>query len=269
MAKRSPTMAVTAALRPRYGLGRYWEATQEPLYSLLFLLPLVATYEFSAMMLRARDAAEADLVAYQMLHGVLSWVGGSSVWLPGILLLVTLLVWHVWTRRDWHIHLVYLPLMLLESLILTVPLFVIGFVVGRIGLAALVAETSGLGNEIVQKLGAGLFEELVFRLYLIGGLLLLLRKGLAIGKFGATTLAVGFAALLFTACHFEPIGNLPWAWERFAAFLLDGVYLSLVFVGRGLGVVTGSHAAYNLLLVFVNGGNGTVVHPISGTSPLG
>ena len=43
MAKTGEGSSPREKPRPRYGLARYWEAAQEPLYSLLFLLPFVAT----------------------------------------------------------------------------------------------------------------------------------------------------------------------------------------------------------------------------------
>ncbi len=240
-----PAPSTSKPSRPRFGFARYWEATQEPLYCLLLLLPLVATYEFSAMMLRPVPNAESPLVAHLLLHRFLSWFGGTSVWLPGLVLLGALLAWHVATRNAWRVHLVYFPIMVLESLLLTVPLFVIG----RLEMAAV--RQAGLGDRVVLALGAGIFEELVFRLCLIGALLLFFRDALNVRKSAAAVFAISIAALLFALCHFKPIGNIDWAWLPFTKLLLDGVYLSFVFVGRGLGIATSCHAAYNIMLAFL------------------
>lgn len=234
--------------RPHYGWSRYWEATQEPLYSLLFLLPLVVVYEFLAMMLRPTPDSESPLVAHALLHTLFSWVGARSVWLPGLALVITLFVWHILSRHRWQIHLIYLPLMLVESILLTIPLFVIA----RLVLAGTTAPSDGLPDQVVLALGAGIFEELLFRLYLITLLLLLFRDALRIPRGVATGLAIGLSALAFAACHFEPVGEFAWNMTAFVPYLIDGVYLALVFVGRGLGVATGCHVAYNLLLVLRN-----------------
>jgi hypothetical protein len=246
MSSVRPSDRDTAAPRPvHYGLARYWHATQEPLYCLLFLLPLVITYEFSAMMVRRGGGADSSLVAQWVLSRLLGWFGATGTWLPALALVLTLLVWHLLVRAKWHVHPVYFLLMLVESAVLTLPLFVLG----RLFLAAGGAEGVGLPVQLVEKLGAGIFEELVFRLYLITALLFVTRDLLRWPRGLANGVTVAVAAALFALAHFDPVGRMPWDVTLFAAYLVDGVYLSLVFIGRGLGICTGCHAAYNLTLV--------------------
>src|SRR5256885_11094080 len=81
----------------------YWESTQEPLYSLIFLLPFIATYEVGAILLRPFLAPQRQLVAKRLIEGLLGWFGASAVWLPGAALLATLLAWHIFSRRKWQV----------------------------------------------------------------------------------------------------------------------------------------------------------------------
>jgi membrane protease YdiL (CAAX protease family) len=64
-------------------------------------------------------------------------------------------------------------------------------------------------------------------------------------------LVIGSAAAIFALCHVRPVGAEPFAWPTFLMRLAAGVYLSLIFIARGLGVATGCHAAYNLILLFM------------------
>ena len=270
--------------RPQYGLARYWEATQEPLYCLLFLLPLVVAYEFGALMIRTTSGG-SRLLADWLLQRALALFGASPAWLPGLALLLTLLVWHVLSGRRWRVHLVYFPLMLIESVALTVPLYVatqlamqatasmqavLGVSAALVAQAALAAPSaltaqtalatpSGawlsdpvVQSKVVHGLGAGVFEELLFRLYLITGLEFVLRDALRLARPYAVAIAILLASCAFAAAHFLPIGGLEWQWTAAVTKLLGGLYLSLVFVGRGLGVATGCHAAFNLSLLFLN-----------------
>jgi hypothetical protein len=222
---------------------QYVEETRRPLYCLLFLFPLVATYEFGALILRPTTWPGRQLVAHSLILKMLGWLGGSGFWLPAIVLLLTLLIWHVLERHPWRIHGWVLPLMAIESVLLTAPLFVLGQVI----LTATAPAQGDLREPIVLALGAGVYEELVFRLYQIAALTLLLENVLRTPRRVCRPLVIVISAIVFALCHFEPIGSAPYSWRHFTLLVLGGAYLALVFVGRGLGVAAGCHAAKNLI----------------------
>ena len=225
---------------------QYDQASQQPLYCLLFLLPVVATHEFGMLLLRPSLWPERQLVAFSLIQRLLSWIGASGSWLPAAVLLLTLLIWHLLRRHPWRIYGWVFPLMILESLLLTVPLFAMGQVMMQANTAPAVPVLN-MREQIVLALGAGIYEELVFRLYLIGGLLHLLKNGLRLPKKISNSVAIALSALLFAGCHFSPIGGEPFAWQHFLMLVLAGAYLALIFLRRGLGVVTGCHVAFNLI----------------------
>ena len=223
---------------------QYDQASQQPLYCLLFLFPLVATHEFGTLLLQPALWPERQLVAFSLIQRLLSWIGASGSWLPAAALLLTLLIWHLLRRHPWRIHGWVFPLMILESLLLTVPLFALGRVMMQAGTAP---DSLNLREQIILALGAGIYEELVFRLYLIVGLLRLLESGLRLPKKISNPVAIALSALVFAVCHFSPIGGEPFAWQHFLMLVLAGAYLALIFLRRGLGVVTGCHVAFNLI----------------------
>jgi membrane protease YdiL (CAAX protease family) len=104
-----------------------------------------------------------------------------------------------------------------------------------------------LREQIVLALGAGVYEELVFRLYLIAGLMLLFESGFQLRKKHSAPLAIGLSAIVFAACHFSPIGSEAFGWRPFLMLVIAGAYLGVVFSWRGLGVAAGCHAAFNLI----------------------
>lgn len=228
-------------------LGGYWVATRQPLYCLLLLFPLVATYEFGTLIINPNGLPQPDLVAYGLIRGLLGWLGASGFWLPGVVLLLTLLIWHILSRDSWQIRGWVLPVMLAESVALAVPLFALN----QVMLTAGQTQNADLALQIMVALGAGVYEELVFRLYLITGLTLLLVHLLRVPKRISLWLVIGSAAAIFALCHVQPVGAEPFAWQTFLMRLAAGVYLSLIFIARGLGVATGCHAAYNLILLAV------------------
>jgi membrane protease YdiL (CAAX protease family) len=229
----------------------YWGATQEPLYCLIFLLPFVATYEVGAIILRPFLAPERQLVAKRLIEGLLGWFGASAVWLPGAALLATLLAWHVLSRRKWHVRAWVLLLMFVESALLTLPMFVMAGLLHHptAALAGADPEAVELRAGLVLAIGAGIYEELVFRLYLITALALLFVRVLKTPMNFAAPVIVFVAALLFAAAHVQPIGGEVFAMKQFLIRMALGAYLAIVFVGRGLGVVTGCHTAYDLIVL--------------------
>jgi len=225
---------------------RYAPEARRPIYSLIFLFPLVATYEFGAILIYSHAWAPRQLVAQSIIQKLLGWFGARGVWLPAVLLLGTLLIWHLLKKDSWRIHGWVLPLMALESVALTAPLFVLAQVMS---FQCLGATCPDIRHGLVLAIGAGVYEELVFRLYLLGGLLYLFEKALRTPRRVAATSAILIASVLFAACHFAPIGGEALTWRQFLLFFLSGIYLGLIFLSRGIGIAAGCHGAFNLTLI--------------------
>ncbi len=236
--------------RPRpSGLAGAWrqyaEDVRRPLYCLLFLFPLVATYEFGALLLRPTTWPGRDLVAHSLIQRLLAWFGATGFWLPAVALLLILLLWHILQRDPWRVHSWMLPLMALESVLLTLPLFVLGQVMRHAALTAL--STLDVRQHVVLALGAGIYEELVFRFGVMLGLTHLLEGVLRTPVRVSRPFVIIASALLFAACHFAPIGSEPPSMQFFLLFMVAGIYLGGVFLARGLGIAVGTHAAFNLI----------------------
>ncbi len=100
--------------------------------------------------------------------------------------------------------------------------------------------------DLVGAVGAGIYEELLFRLTLLPlayGLFRMLRCG----PRGAAALAVVSSSLLFALCHhLGPHGEIP-AVGPFLFRAVAGGVLAGLFWWRGFGIAVGAHAAYDLL----------------------
>jgi hypothetical protein len=225
----------------------YAEDVQRPLYCLLFLFPLVAAYEFGALLLRPVGYPGRQLVAHSLIQDLLGWFGASGALLPALALLLTLLVWHMLSGQSWRVRGWVLPLMACESILLIGPLIVIGQLLQAAGGPA--ANVGEVRQQMVLALGAGVYEELVFRLYLIAGLLWLFENGLRVANAAAQCTAVALSAAIFAACHFRPVGIEQFHLAHFLQLMAAGAYLGAVFLFRGLGITAGCHAAFNLALV--------------------
>jgi membrane protease YdiL (CAAX protease family) len=98
-------------------------------------------------------------------------------------------------------------------------------------------------------LGAGVYEELVFRLGAFAVLSLLISDALGCPKRVATPLIVLLAATTFSAYHMLGVGPMPW--QAFVFIALRGVFYGTIFIERGFGVSVGVHTAYDLLFLLL------------------
>jgi hypothetical protein len=207
---------------------------------LCFLLPLIAVYEIACWLQPRR------VIAYGILHRFLELFGPVGVWAPGLAIVAILLATHVVSGRPWEVRWRRVGWMYLESTIAAVPLLLLSWAVPLWGLARFVPSEF---FALAQGIGAGVYEELVFRLALISIIVLIGADLLRQNRRIVVVVAVVLSALAFAAHHHAPIGGEPFSYARFAFRAMAGVYLAALFWYRGYGLAAGCHAAYNSLLV--------------------
>lgn len=111
--------------------------------------------------------------------------------------------------------------------------------------------TQGFGTRIVMSLGAGVYEETVFRLGLMAGLTALLERGIGLRRWVAVTLGLVSSSLLFSAMHHIPPYGDPFTIGVFTFRVLAGACFGLLFWFRGFAVAVYTHALYDLYVLVV------------------
>ncbi len=118
------------------------------------------------------------------------------------------------------------------------------------GAAGFVAQ-QGVGTRIVMSLGAGVYEETVFRLGIMTGLVALLNRAAGLRRSIAVTAALLVSAALFSAIHHIPPYGDPLHVGIFLFRLLAGVCFGLLYWHRGFAVAVYTHALYDLYVFLV------------------
>ncbi len=102
-------------------------------------------------------------------------------------------------------------------------------------------------RQVVTYLGAGIYEEALFRLALFSGIVAVLRA-VDLGQALSVILAaLGSAVLFSTAHHIGPYGQAYSNW-LFLFRMTAGLYFAFLYQLRGFGIAVGTHACYNLMV---------------------
>lgn len=254
-----PRMTARSKARPAATVQHYLDASRRPLQILVFLLPLVIAYEIGLVLLLQSEHGVLTNKAHETLLKFFAAFGvapSSGFYLGGVAVVVVLFVWHLLARDSWRIEWPTIGVMTCESLLLALPLIALGQLIIRVlafapGVGSSEASLAGLNlwSRISISIGAGLYEELMFRMLLIAVIhTILVDMGKASERIGATV-AVVVAAVAFTAYHPLRMADGSISMQKLAFFFLAGLYFGALYVARGFGIVVAVHAFYDILTV--------------------
>jgi len=225
---------------------RYSELSRQPLYMLVFLLPLIIFYEIALstnnhIQIKAHD----HLVRF---FEQIDIPPTQGLWLGGIAIVTTLLIWHIFAGYKWAIKMYVLAFMAIESVVFALPLLFFGAVLGGYVAAATPSSIQSLGlfEKISVSIGAGLYEELLFRMIIIGCIHTVICNVFKRSEVAGLTIGVVVSALLFALYHDLPDAGSMSAMTLFFLFVA-GLYLGFLYVIRGFGIAAATHAAYDVV----------------------
>ncbi len=249
----------------------YLRSSAAPLTGFLFALPLFIVYHAGLWYLHTFDGLRWANAVDILIANWLGLLGMAGPFLSFILVVIVFLAMHAMTGKSWNRPgLSTWFLMLMESLVLALPVFMLSRLVmnilDQLQLAAsfpeAVQETIPVVSwqaNLILSCGAGVYEEFFFRVLLMGTLAALLGKVLGMGRGGKYLFAAILQALLFAASHHLPGGQEEIAtYEQLRTYLpailfrtVAGLYFAFVYVERGFGIAAGAHAGYDLMVVLL------------------
>jgi len=237
----------------------YWQLARAPRYSLLFALPLLLLYELLAFLLTHDAFLGVRNGADVMLKSVFVWLGGRNGLVAFGLLLLGVGGWLVVRdlKKGGGLQPRVFLLMALESVGWAV---VFGWVAGSltslllrgVPLALLLDARMDAPTQLMISLGAGLYEELLFRVLLVAGLAYGARRLWKWSPTASGVFAAVLGALVFSAFHYiGPLGDrltlASFTFRTIAGLLFSGLYLT-----RGFGITAWTHALYDVILVMMS-----------------
>ncbi len=225
----------------------YLEKSLTPLASLLFVVPLLLIYEVGTRLFTFDPITQTEqrIIAFSKIQDFFQLFGVTGQFMPALAVVGILLAWHLARNDSWHVSVNTLLGMTVESFALALPLAAILYLFAYF-VPMMAAHSPNLAGRFILSIGAGIYEELVFRLVLVTVLHLLFIDILGMKGFWAGLLIVCISSTGFAAYHY--LGSEPFSMPSFAFRTVAGVYFAGVFLWRGFGITVGSHAGYDIII---------------------
>ena len=235
----------------------YWQDSRKPRYSLLFALPLFIIYQVLEALEPATHGGALRNGADVILETLFARLLGARGPMVLVVCLVAAGLWLVirdYRKSGRDLRFPVLVLMLGEAMLLALSF---GIIVSAIT-SQLVRPTAMLQHDVSQlavstrlmlSLGAGLYEELLFRVLLVGSLAWAGQRLLGWRPLVAGMWAALIGAVVFSAFHYVgPYGDQLTAYS-FVFRTIAGLAFSALFLLRGFGITAWTHALYDAFLL--------------------
>jgi membrane protease YdiL (CAAX protease family) len=231
----------------------YLNRSRMPLASLVFLLPFIIFYEIGTRQF-AFDAAhqtEQRIIAFNLMQEFFNWFGATGRYMPPMAVIVILLSVHIAHNDPWTVKPGTLIGMAVEGAAWGLPLLVLGTFAARWVAQHLPLMTGGgdWRTLLVLSFGAGIYEEMVFRLVALTLLHMLFIDVLRMRKSASYLLMVVISSLAFAFYHY--LGSETFTWRSLVFRTGAGVYFAVVFLTRGFGVTAFSHSCYDIFVIYL------------------
>lgn len=231
-------------------LRRYHRVSRSATYGFLSALPLIALYEIMIVTANQGRMAQVRVGAEVWLKQLLALIGGTGLAVMGaVVIIIGVAILYLERKKSIPIRAKYFGWIVAESAVyaVVVGLFV-SVTVGTIFMMAAPQGVGGLWTKLALSIGAGIYEELLFRVILVGGLFWLLKRFVSPTRH-AYLIAAVIGAVIFSAVHYIGVYGDPFTFASFTFRFLFGLILNGIFLWRGFGVAAWTHALYDVMVV--------------------
>ena len=233
-------------------MSQYLTVSKSPLYSFIFTLPLFLLYEVGIFLISSRDIDQlrngADVLMRQVLEsfGIYGMYGFGGTFLIGFLIAF---IRQKKNLRTSEIESRFLLIMFFESIVWATLLVVMMI---KIPTFLSLSNEDHLIQQVVLAIGAGIYEEFVFRVLLISGLAIFFGLIFNWGEFGKTFLSVIISSAIFSIFHFFGSYGDTFSFPLFFVRFFAGIFLAMIYIFRGFGITAYAHSIYDLfVLVYI------------------
>ena len=218
-------------------------------YSFLFTLPLFFLYEVNILFLSWDDILVVRNGADFLMRNILESFDIYGLYGIGLVFFLGLLVTYIFFIKEdkqQEVNVNFLFIMLAESMLWSVVLYFLLF-------KFMVLLMNPVGKTILQQvtlaIGAGIYEEFLFRVLLIAGLSSILGFVFMWDKTFKNIIAVVLSGGIFSAFHFMGEYGDFFSMELFLIRFFAGLILGVLYMYRGFGITAYTHSIYDLIVL--------------------
>ena len=230
----------------------YFNSTHSLLYSYLISLPLLLLYEVLIFISQPDSEQVVRISVDVWIKTLFSYLGKDVLSITLIFVaLIGIVILYRERNRFSELRVSYFGLMLIEA---SAYAFLLALIISSTVGALLqmiqpeTVEALSTLQQLALSLGAGLYEELFFRVILVSALLYLFKLFFE-KEWMSMTAAMILAALLFSAVHYIGALGDPFMFSSFLFRFLFGLALNAIYIWRGFGMAAWTHAMYDIMLV--------------------
>ena len=235
-------------------MSKYISLSKNDFYSLLIITPLFILYQILGFLnsyespFIIKNSADVFIKSifqsFDVKYGDLAYL----IFFIFITLFIVLKNRELFMSSE--IKLLFLFGMLLESLIHSMSLLVIMSLVYELLPLSISLFHNNIVEGIYLSIGAGIWEELLFRYILMTALLFIFNKIMYDFSSFSYLFIIVITSALFSYYHFIGIAPELIDLSIFIYRFIAGIILAIIFIFRGLGIATYTHTFYDLYLVF-------------------
>ena len=229
---------------------KYFYYTKNNIVSLFFIFPFFLMYEILSSILFDESNYIIRNSADIIFRDILSIITNNTFLTFNSLLLIGISAYLIinYNKTDDNFNLLFMFLMFIEGVVLGIILVFLlnGFDFLNLNYDYYLYDYNFM---FYSCLGAGIWEEILFRFIFLNLFILITSK--FFNKYSSLIISVFVSSLLFSLFHY--IGSLcdVFILYTFIIRLFGGIYLSIVYLYRGLGISMISHIIYDFILVTI------------------
>jgi hypothetical protein len=211
---------------------------------MLFLYEIMCWVQFAGKSIEIRNGA--DVFIRQLIIGY----SEHSEFIYGLILFIVFLIIMFFNRniiKQGHLKFTFLLYMVAESLLWCCGFIILMSISEQLILSIL--ERNIIPEQFYLAIGAGIWEELLFRVGAIGIILSILTKIMGYSGIYSALLAIVISAILFSLFHY--LGSLGdiFSYKSFYIRTFAGIFLGSLYLFRGLGITVYTHIFYDMAII--------------------
>ncbi|HAC16462.1 MAG TPA: CPBP family intramembrane metalloprotease [Bacteroidetes bacterium] len=234
-------------------LNPYFSQTSSLTYSYLIALPLLIMYEVFILISQPEAGGFVRLSTDIWIKWIFAGLGFDTLkFTVALALILGLIVFFKERENPVKIRGRFFLYMILESTLYAIVIAML--ISGFLGLI-FNADAEGITGltkfqQLALSIGAGLYEELIFRVLLVNGLIIIF-GWMSFSKGWKHAGAMILAALIFSAVHYFGSYGDQFTLSSFMFRFLFGLALNGLLIFRGFGIAAWTHSMYDVIVVIV------------------